>query len=321
MKRLAVLTGALLALAGCVSPALEPKSAYHIVPGSFEKEDQPDGNSIFIEAPEGLILVDTGRHAAHSDKLLDYARTRGRPIVAIVNTHWHLDHATGNVDIRQAYPRAELYTSNAVEGALKVFLAKSRDNTERRLKAGEVPPERQAQARRFLALMNDPAPLRPTRPVVRSEDVRIAGRPLRLNLASFAATEGDVWIYDKAARTVIVGDLVVSEVPFMDTACPEGWRRALDEIAATPFTTLIPGHGEAMTKGQFLIWRTAFGNLVDCAASSRTKAECIQGWRRDAASFIRPGREALIDEAVDYYIDSRLRAAPEERNIYCRPMG
>jgi len=141
-----------------------------------------------------------------------------------------------------------------------------------------------------------------------------------VNLASFAATEGDVWLYDPRLRLVIAGDLVVAPVPFMDTACPEGWRRALDVLAATPFTTLIPGHGDPMTRDQFLSWRTAFGNLLDCGASARPRADCIAGWRRDAAIFMRPGRERMVDGMVGYYIDSRLRASPEERLHYCRPL-
>ena len=142
-------------------------------------------------------------------------------------------------------------------------------------------------------------------------------RPVLL-LAPFAATEGDVWIHDPAARLVIVGDLVVAEVPFMDTACPEGWRRALDAIAAVPFETLIPGHGEAMTRADFLAWRTAFNNFLDCGASDRPRDDCIAGWRRDAGRFIGAGREAMIDRYAGYYLDSRLRAAPEERTRYCR---
>jgi glyoxylase-like metal-dependent hydrolase (beta-lactamase superfamily II) len=166
--------------------------------------------------------------------------------------------------------------------------------------------------------MDAPDSLRPTRPVTRSEEVRIGGRPLRLNLAPFAATEGDVWIHDPAAELVIAGDLVVAAVPFMDTACPEGWRRALDAIAATPFTTLIPGHGEPMTKAQFLTWRAAFNGLLDCASSGADKADCVAGWRRAAATFLPPDPER-IDAMVGYYIDTRLRAAPAERERYCRP--
>ena len=43
-------------------------------------------------------------------------RRRHRPIAAIVNSHWHLDHTTGNWDIRQAYPHVAIYASGAHRG-------------------------------------------------------------------------------------------------------------------------------------------------------------------------------------------------------------
>src|ERR1700712_3322669 len=97
-----------------------------------------------------------------------------------------------------------------------------------RLAAGQLSEAQQSEVRRFLAVMDHPEWLRPTRPVTRSGMQHVAGRRLQVNLAPFAATEGDVWLYDPAARLLISGDLVVTEVPFMDTACAEGWRRALD---------------------------------------------------------------------------------------------
>ena len=310
----------LLGFASCAAARAPAAGGYHLIPGQFGPDSSPDGNSVFLDAPEGLILVDTGRHPEHTERLLAYARERGRPIAAIVNTHWHLDHSSGNGLVRAAFPRAQVYTSNAIDGALPTFLRRSREDAERRLAAGQIPEAQRAGVRRFLALMDHPETLRPTRPVTRSGMQHIAGRRLQVNLAPFAATEGDVWLYDPALRLLVSGDLVVTEVPFMDTACPEGWRRALDRLAATPFATLIPGHGDPMTHDQFLVWRTAFGNLLDCGASDRPRADCIAGWRRDAAIFMRPGRAQMVDEMVGYYVDSRLRAAPEERQHYCRPL-
>lgn len=316
MRKAVVLAAALLAACATTAPA---PTAWHFIPGTFEPDRGPDGNSIFLDAPGGLILVDTGRHPAHRDRLLAFARARGRPIAAILNTHWHLDHSTGNGDLRAAFPQAEVYATTAIEGALAGFLRTSRERTQARLAAGQVPPEREAEVRRFLAVMADPDPLRPTRPVTASGPLAIAGRTLELNVAPFAATEADLWIRDPATGLIIAGDLVVAEVPFMDTACAEGWRRALDQIAATPFTTLVPGHGAPMDRAQFLAWKRAFDNLLDCAASAAERARCIAGWRRDAAGFIGAGREAMIDEMTGYYIDTRLRAPPEERQRYCRP--
>jgi glyoxylase-like metal-dependent hydrolase (beta-lactamase superfamily II) len=305
------------ALAGTAPAAERPD--WHLVPGSFEPGRGPDGNSVFLDAPAGLILVDTGRHPAHQDKLLAYAKARGRPIAAIVNTHWHLDHSGGNAEIRAAYPGAGLFASMAVDGALTGFFPPSRKAAEEFLASGQASAELEAEIRRDFAAMDDVASLRATRPVTGSGEVRVAGRRLEVNLARFAATEGDVWVYDPDSKLLIAGDLVVGPVPFFDTGCPEGWREALTALAAMPFATLIPGHGAPMTKPQFLQWRTAFGNLLDCSATDRAKAECVAGWKRDAAAFI-PAGDRRIDGMVGYYLDTRLRAPQAEREKYCRPL-
>jgi glyoxylase-like metal-dependent hydrolase (beta-lactamase superfamily II) len=291
------------------------REPYHLIPGAFTPNREPDGNSIFLDAPRGLILIDTGRHPEQQARLIAYARRAGRPIAAIVNTHWHLDHSGGNAEIKAAFPHAKLYASRAIEGALKGFLPRSRAEAERYLASGRATAGQAADMKLDFAAMDAPRFLRPDVPIARSAWMSIAGRRLRVNLAPYAATEGDVWIYDPATRTVFAGDLVVPFVPFLDTACPEAWRRALERISATPFTTLVPGHGDPMTHAQFETWRRAYGNFLDCAASSRSKDECVAGWKRDAASFIPAGLDA--GGMAAYYLDTRLRAAPAERDRYC----
>jgi glyoxylase-like metal-dependent hydrolase (beta-lactamase superfamily II) len=288
---------------------------FHFVAGSFTAASQPDGNSVFLDAPQGLILIDTGRHPAQQEKLLAYARSTGKPIDAIVNTHWHLDHSGGNAEIKAAYPDARLYASRAIVGALKGFLARSRAQAEQYLASGRATPAQAADIRLDMAAIDAPRFLLPDVPVTHSSRMRIAGRPLEVNLAPYAATEGDVWIYDSATRTVFAGDLVVPFVPFLDTACPEGWRKALAEIAATPFVTLVPGHGDPMSRAQFETWRRAYGRLLDCAASARSREACVAQWTADAAAFIPAGMDAAGMAA--YYVGTRLRAKPEERMRYC----
>ena len=311
---------AMLLCLGARAPAAPAAPQWHLIPGQVDPQGRkgPDGNSIFLDAPRGLILIDTGRHPEHSAALLAYARERGRPIAAIVNTHWHLDHNTGNKEIRAAFPDAPLYASNAIEGALTGFFVESRRGAEQALAAGQIPESMRPELDRGFDAMAHPERLRPSRPVTRSGMQSIAGRRLQVNLAPYAATEGDVWLYDPALRLAIAGDLVVGPVPFMDTACPEGWRAALDRIAATPFTLLIPGHGDPMDRTAFLAWRAAYNAFVDCGQSARPKAECVAGWRRDAARFIPAGSERLVEGLAGYYLDSRLRSSPEQKARYCR---
>ena len=310
--------GLMVGAAGEAKPIAE---VYHLIPGSVPMDKGPDGNSIFLEAPKGLILVDTGRHPEHAQKLLDYAKERGKPIAAIVNTHWHLDHTTGNLDIRQAYPKAQLYATTAIEGALTGFLARGGAQAAKRLADPNLPADQKAQILRGQSRLDNPDSLRPTIPVTKSGPIKIAGRKFDAHVAPFAATEADLWLSDPKTRLAIVGDLVVDIVPFMDTACPDGWKKALEEIEATPFVTLIPGHGAPMNRARFLQWKSAFDNFVDCGRSTKLKEECVANWKRDAAAFIDPQHSGYVIEAASYYLDTRLRSSPEEQQKYCKPSG
>jgi len=303
----------IILLAAC-SPAAAA-APYQLIPGTFEEGRQPDGNSIILDAPKGLIVIDTGRHKAQQDKILAAAKARGKPIAAIINSHWHLDHTGGNQEIRAAYPNAKIVASNAVVGALSGFLKDSRKGAEDYLAHEKVDAAQEAEIRGDFAAMDDRADLIPTDPVTKSERRVIAGRPLDIHLAPYAATEGDVWVYDPRSKTVFAGDLVVAYVPFLDTACVEGWARAIHEINAVPFTTLVPGHGKPMNRAAFTQWRTAFHKLIDCADSKASKDACIAGWKRDAAPFVAEIAPRKIDGLLGYYLDQRLRGP--ERNKYC----
>jgi len=308
-----------VALLWCGTPtSAEP---YHFIPGRVPLDWQgPDGNTIILYAPKGLIVVDTGRSPMHAQAILDFAKQRGQAIAAIVNSHWHLDHTTGNYDIRQAYPRVEVYASTAIEGALVGFLNKGRAQADKMLADPKTSDGQKAQLLRGRDRIDHPDTLRPTRPVVKSGRMTIAGRLLDVHLAKFAATEGDVWLYDPKTRTAIVGDLVVGIVPFMDTACADGWSRALDEVAAVPFKTLIPGHGNPMDRSDFLAWRKAYNDFVDCGRSSADKKQCVDGWAREAARFIDAEHADYVRGAAEYYLDTRLRSSPEEQQRYCKPL-
>ena len=298
----------------------EPAQSYHLISGSVPFDKGPDGNSVILDAPDGLVVVDTGRHPDHSAKILAYARERGRPVAAVVNTHWHLDHTTGNWDVRQTYPQVQVYASAALEGALATYLRNSREQTEAALADPQTTATQRAQMMRALAVTDQPDRIRPSKVIADSGPMTIAGRQLDVHLAKFAASEGDVWLYDPEAKLAIVGDLVVDIVPFMDKACAVGWLRALDEINKTSFETLIPRHGPVMDRASFSAWKTAFTDFVTCARSQAPKEQCIAGWERGAARFIDDAHRNYVRGAADYYLTARLRSSLAEQQRYCRPL-
>ncbi len=320
MRRLAALP--LVVSAGCghgTAPAAPP-AAPVLIAGSFEPGRGPDGNSVILDAPRGLVVVDTGRHAAHQQRLLAAARDAGKPIAAIVNTHWHLDHTGGNAELRAVYPDAEIVATPAIDGALTGFFPGSRADAEAFVASGQATVAQVAEIEADFAAVDAPGSLRPTRPITASSRVELAGRSLDLRVAPLAATEADLWIVDEASRTVIAGDLVVAPVPFLDTACPRGWQAALGEIAATDFDRLIPGHGAPMTAREFATWRAAFDALLACAGSDAPADDCVAGWLRDAAPFIDDGDAPRIEGMLGYYLAERLRSA-EATARFCAPLS
>lgn len=294
-----------------------------LIPGLVVPDRQPDGNTVIFAAPQGLVVMDTGRHDWHRDAILTFAREHGKPIVAIVNSHWHLDHVSGNPALRAQYPGLHVYASDAIDRALTGFLASSAKDSAAYLDDARLPEATRADIRGDLLTIRNGAALRPDVVISRSVHLRLGGRDLQVNLARNAATAGDVWVYDAKSRTAAVGDLVTLPAPYLDTACPEGWKMALDRVAGTPFAAAIPGHGAPMTRAQFSVYRHAFASFLACSiAVDRTKEQCARSWT-DAVRPLLPAGDAEVSRAqktAEYYV-TMLRANGG-RSRYCEaPAG
>ena len=298
-----------LAVAQATSPMAPPPREIApgvvLLPGGFEPGRGPDGNTIVFDAPEGLVVIDTGRHVWHSDAILAYAEARGQPIAAIVNTHWHLDHSSGNGRLKARFPNAQVYTTNAIDRVLAPggFLVRNLDGARGMLAGGEITDVQREEVQIFLATMEHPDVLRPDVVVERSGRMRIAGRRFDVRVTGGAVTDADVWLYDRRSRVAVIGDLVTFPAPFFETACPEAWRAALDEVWDTPFRIAIAGHGEPMTRDQFATWRSAYGAFIDCVQSDAEPAQCASAWSADAAQFLTDERaRRAAPQMAEYYV-------------------
>ena len=290
------------------APQLLAKDIW-LIPGAILDNRQPDGNTVVFRGAAGLVVLDTGRHRWHRQAILDLARSEAVPIVAIVNSHWHLDHVSGNPDLKRAYPAAKVYASDAIDGALAGFLRDSAVGAREYLKSAGLPPEVAEDIRNDLVTTENASSIRPDIVVKQSGALTLAGRPMDARLSVNGPTAGDLWIYDPATRIAAVGDLVTLPVPFLDTACVSGWKAALAEVWMTPFEMLIPGHGRPMTRIEFDQYRTAFDAFIACASSSRDPAECAAAWVQDADSLLlvngMNGKRAAAMAA--YYVGDVLR--------------
>ncbi len=301
---------AVLAIAVAANAAVRVTDGVALIPGSFVPGTQPDGNTVVFTAPEGLVVVDTGRHPEHTRQILAFAAEAGRPVRVVVNTHWHLDHTGGNVLLRRAVPGLQVVASGAIRDALTGFLASYRGQLAAALAEPSLDGATREAYRQEMALI-DVGPALAPEDVVTSSGVRtLAGRSLEIHLETHAVTAGDLWILDPATRVLVAGDLVTLPVPLLDTACPTGWKKALAALAATDFTVLVPGHGALLDREQLGLYRSAFDGLLACAASNASSEHCIEGWITAAGDLIPEADRAFARRLLDYYLDQVLRGDP-----------
>lgn len=315
-----------LALAGCAAnPSVEsvapPRTYAHgiggatfLIGGTFAPGRSPDGNSLILYGPEGAFLIDSGRHADHLTAIKQGFSGIGMAPVAIINTHWHLDHVSGNPALKAAFPDIKVYATSAIDGALTGFLAKSAASSRKALAEGSIPVSAIAEVEGDLATIARGSELRPDIVLDESRDMAIAGRPLSLRVAYHAVTERDLWIYDAAEKRAIVGDLVTVPVPFLDTACPDGWLKALDEVAASGAEQIIPGHGPIMPIADFNRWHAAFGDFIACAKGASALETCSAGWLAGAAKWI--GSDTARAKAMAEYYGELVRS--KKLDGYCK---
>jgi glyoxylase-like metal-dependent hydrolase (beta-lactamase superfamily II) len=281
----------------------------HIIRGTFAEDRSPDGNTVVLDTRTGLIVFDTGRHAAHVEQIIAYAKARDRPVVAIFNSHWHLDHVSGNPALRAAFPKAAVYSHDAsLSEALAGFLARGAEGNRKRIAEGRLDEGQLEDAKRDLATFEARDRLHPTVSLEKPQALAIDGRALNVHVAK-GASAGDIWLYDERAQLAIVGDLITLPAPFLDTACPSAWSTALNEVLAQPFMSVVPGHGRVMTRGGVAIYRDAFNALIACARGSAQAAVCADNWATGVAA-LQDGRETDGRAARDYaryYVETVLR--------------
>jgi glyoxylase-like metal-dependent hydrolase (beta-lactamase superfamily II) len=311
--RLALLIAIMLVAASVASAQSEVVPGVWLIRGVFTPGSQPDGNSVIFTAPDGLVVVDTGRHPAHTEKIVAFARSAGRPVATVVNTHWHLDHIGGNAARRAAYPAVRIYASGALAGARSGFLAGYRKQLQEMIETTKDPEQRSAFESE-VKIIDSSAALAPDVVISGTERKVLNGRRFLVGLETNAVTAGDVWLFDEDDAVLVAGDLITLPAPFLDTACPAKWKKALDRVAALKFDLVIPGHGAPLTRPQFETYRSAFAALLQCAGSASSKEDCANAWITSTASLTSDDPK-FTRSLMAYYLD--VLRDPEKTRTFC----
>ena len=281
-----------LALCGCTtatppSDAVNPflQIAEPVASGvTVLRQAQPNyagvvGNVTIIEQAQGVVLVDSGSSYGDGARVADAVRRVTRkPVTAVVITHWHNDHPLGLAAILDAWPAAEIISTEAARASLEngrtgvpVDAGPAWETPRREQLRGyvaQIEPqtrdqnlsqqEREGWARALSALAireGDVAGTRlvlPTRTFTHRLVLDDRRTPVEVRFEGRANTDGDAIVWLPRQRVLIAGDTVVWPVPYNFSMYPSDNIATLQRLRAFDYAALIPGHGEVQRNNAYL---------------------------------------------------------------------
>ena len=197
--------------------------------------DWYDVNVSVIEGEAGLVVVDTHASTVAAREVIGELRAlSSRPVVRIVNTHWHFDHVLGNHAFQQEYDAPPITAHEAAGRALVEH------GEQMRADAAERAGERGAQ---ILA----------TELVVPGDTfssvttIDLGDRAVELVHPGRGHTDGDLVVRLDDADVLLAGDLVEeSGAPaYGGDSFPMDWPLSMDLVLQLigKGTVVVPGHG------------------------------------------------------------------------------
>jgi len=257
-------------------------------------------NAAVILTDDGVVVVDS--HSKPSASRAMYQQIQGitkKPVVKVINTHFHWDHWQGNESYAAANSKVEIIASDktkenlgkpdagvggvpfiekqiaALPGEIDKLKADIQKETDPQKKQNLESNLQQAES--FLQELKSMKPALPTRTVATMLTLKEGGREIQLHVLGRAHTNGDLFTYLPKEKVVATGDALIDWMPFMNDGYPEDWVTTLTALEKLDFASIIPGHGDVRPKSHLAFFRGYFVDLIDAvkkaAADKATLAE------------------------------------------------
>jgi glyoxylase-like metal-dependent hydrolase (beta-lactamase superfamily II) len=231
------------------------------------------GNITVFTSDNGLLLVDT-KTTMEYDTWMGLLRTvTDQPIRYVINTHFHPDHAGGNI---------------GVEGLGAEIIAT--DNVRKRLSQAQ-------QAGLPMVTFDD------------HMNIYFAGKTLELHYYGRGHTDGDLVIYIPEEKIVMPGDLFAGWGPSIRLIDYNGggslaqWPAALEKVMALDFDAVIPGHSGVTDRSHMQAYLDENRRMLDLIRmlrdAGRTPMEitsAVQMEFGNMAFVVLPNVQSVLDE-------------------------
>lgn len=219
-----------IACAQILTPVRISENAFAF-PGS-DRGATPDsqiisGNAGFIVGPDGVVVIDTGLSYRNGERMIDaIARVTDRPVVLVIITHAVQEFVFG----AGAFDKlgVPIGAHQATIALMKARCQHCLDNMKPAL------GEELNGTRLVLPGIAWHGPMR----------ITAGGLDLELLNFGWAATPGDIAVFDRKSGTLFAGGLLATDhVPEIRDCDFYGWRRAIASLTKMPLRHIVPGHG------------------------------------------------------------------------------
>lgn len=203
-------------------------------------------NSYWLEGGDEILVFDTQREIALADRIVEAIRETGKPVTAIVISHYDPGHFGGLQSFIDAFPEAELLMTEAVADQIGRDLS------------GYVERLREAQGDDYRM------PPEPSRLIDNREELDVSGVPVVVHIVSDTEAETMTMLSIPSEQALFAVDLVANRMhPDFADADIDSWPRALDRMTRD-FSgyTLYPGHGEPGPVGLLAANQIAYISFV-----------------------------------------------------------
>ena len=228
------------------------------------------GNITLIVGTQAALVIDTGQFPAVARRVIaDMRKLTDKPVRYVAITHWHMDHYMANAEFADAWPGliviAQDFTAPMMDkyGARYPHLGPKLEENIKAMRdmlaSGKAPdgtridPDRRKRIETAIADTEQDkaefALMRYRGADVTFEsgiDIDLGNRIVRLMHLGRGNTAGDLVAWVPDAKTLIVGDILVSPVPYSYGSYPGEWSAVLGKLEAMDADVIVPGHGPVM---------------------------------------------------------------------------
>lgn len=204
-------------------PAMGP----HPTPDNFGMFSNPG----FVVTDEGVVVVDTGSSVQIGEMVLrQIKKVTDKPVVKVINTHFHGDHWLGNHAFVNENPKVDIYShklciDNLKSGQDKFWFDFMQTNTNNKI-TGTV-----------ITL--------PNKTFKGGEEFELGGVKFKIHHFGQVHTVSDIAVEVTTDKSIYMGDMVMRRIANMEDGSYRGSIEALGKVAEMDLEHFIPMHGKA----------------------------------------------------------------------------